>query len=170
MPRPCRCRKVGCAITWRRFLPAGEDTPTDVPEIILGHDELEAIRLADLEGLYQEEAARRMNISRQTFGRIMASARHKAAQALVEGKAIRIEGGAVEVCAMRKFQCAQCGHAWEVSHGSGRPTACPACGSATFHRHPEDRGPGGAGGAGRSYGRHGRRCCIRGRSGGPDRA
>ncbi len=54
-------------------------------------DEFEAIRLADHEGLYQEEAAGRMDVSRATFGRILDSARGKVADAIVNGKALRIE-------------------------------------------------------------------------------
>jgi hypothetical protein len=60
-------------------------------------DELEAIRLADLEGMYQEDAAKKMNISRQTFGRIIESAHRKIADALTNGKALLIEGGPVEL-------------------------------------------------------------------------
>jgi len=68
-------------------------------QVALTVDELEAIRLADLEGLYQEEAAKRMNVSRQTFGRIVEAAHRKVADALVHGKALSIEGGSVEVTA-----------------------------------------------------------------------
>ena len=103
-------------------------------------DELESLRLADLEGLYHEEAAQRMNVSRQTFGRIIESARRKAAQALVVGKAIRIEGGEVVMTSMRKFRCSECQHDWEVPHGTGRPAECPACKSKNIHRAEEDRG------------------------------
>jgi predicted DNA-binding protein (UPF0251 family) len=60
-------------------------------------DELEAIRLADLEGLYQEQAAQKMNVSRQTFGRIIETAHKKIADALVNGKALLIEGGSIEL-------------------------------------------------------------------------
>jgi len=60
-------------------------------------DELEAIRLADLQGLYQEQAAEKMNVSRQTFGRILESAHKKIADALVNGKALLIEGGPIEL-------------------------------------------------------------------------
>jgi predicted DNA-binding protein (UPF0251 family)/predicted Fe-Mo cluster-binding NifX family protein len=60
--------------------------------IELGLDEIEAIRLADLEGLYQEAAARSMGVSRQTFGRIIEKARRKVAQALIERKALRVAG------------------------------------------------------------------------------
>jgi len=59
-------------------------------------DELEAIRLADLHGLYQEDAAKQMNVSRQTLGRILESAHKKIADTLVNGKALLIEGGPVE--------------------------------------------------------------------------
>jgi predicted DNA-binding protein (UPF0251 family) len=58
-------------------------------------DEFEALRLADLEGLYQEQAAVRMGVSRTTFGRIVESGHRKVAEALVHGKALRIQGGPV---------------------------------------------------------------------------
>jgi uncharacterized protein len=60
-------------------------------EVCLSLDELEAIRLADFEGLYHEEAAGRMKVSRQTLGRILSQARRKVAEALIEGKALKIE-------------------------------------------------------------------------------
>jgi predicted DNA-binding protein (UPF0251 family) len=76
--------------------------PRGIPLSVLQHvnltfDELEAIRLADLEGMYQEEAAEKMNISRQTFGRIIESAHKKIADALVNGKALSIDGGTIEM-------------------------------------------------------------------------
>ena len=58
--------------------------------MILEADEIEAIRLANLEGLYQEEAAKKMGISRQTFGRIITSANKKIAEGLINGKSIRL--------------------------------------------------------------------------------
>lgn len=64
----------------------------NMSEVILYLDEYEAIKLADYQNKYQEEAALQMGISRQTFGRIIDSARQKIADALIEGKAIRIEG------------------------------------------------------------------------------
>ena len=88
MPRPISRRRV-------TQLPGTHVLVTlrEIEEIVLGLDELEALRLADLDGLYQEEAARRMRVSRATFGRVVALARHKVAKALVEGMAIRIQGG-----------------------------------------------------------------------------
>ena len=65
-------------------------------EINLTLDELEAIRLADFDGLYQEDAAKKMNISRQTFGNIINSAHKKIADALINAKALKIEGGNIE--------------------------------------------------------------------------
>lgn len=70
-------------------------------------DEAEAIRLADFEGLYQEEAAQRMGISRPTFGRILESAHRKIAEALISGKLLRIEGGPVyhEEIPPHRYRC-----------------------------------------------------------------
>ena len=65
----------------------------DVQEVVLPLECLEALRLSDLEKLDQETAAARMNVSRQTFGRVLAEARQMVAEALVTGKVIRIYGG-----------------------------------------------------------------------------
>jgi predicted DNA-binding protein (UPF0251 family) len=67
----------------------------ELDEVVLALDEFEAIRLADLDGLYQEKAAAEMQVSRPTFSRIIESAHRKVADALVHGKALRIEGGSV---------------------------------------------------------------------------
>jgi predicted DNA-binding protein (UPF0251 family) len=66
-------------------------------EVTLTVDEFEAIRLTDLEGLYQADAAEKMSVSRQTLGRILESAHKKIADALVNGKALLIKGGTVEI-------------------------------------------------------------------------
>ena len=92
MPRPVRSRRVACAPAAILFKPAGIPA-SELPDVVLALDEFEALRLADHEGLYQEAAAMRMGVSRQTFGRIVESARHKVADALVNGKALRMEGG-----------------------------------------------------------------------------
>ena len=63
----------------------------DLEEVVLSMDELEAIRLADYEGLYHEDAAERMKISRQTFGRILYEAHKRVAECLIKGKALKIE-------------------------------------------------------------------------------
>lgn len=96
MTRPKSCRHVAGEPPQTYFKPRGIP-PTDLKEIVLGVDEFESLRLADLMGLYHEEAAERMRISRPTFGRILVDARRKVADALVNGRALRIEGGAVKV-------------------------------------------------------------------------
>lgn len=94
MPRP-KCRRNICGIPDKNyFKPRGIPT-VDLEEIVLSLDEFEAVRLADYEQLYQEEAAAKMNISRQTFGRIIDAAHKKIADVLLNGKALKIEGGEV---------------------------------------------------------------------------
>jgi len=70
---------------------------SELEVVVLSLDESEALRLADSEGLEQEEAARGMRVSRQTFGNILRSARRKVTECLVRGKALRIDGGAVNL-------------------------------------------------------------------------
>ena len=95
MPRPCRCRRIRCRPDTNYFKPRG--IPLDaLEEVNLTLDELEAIRLADLGDLYQEAAAKKMNVSRQTFGNIINSAHKKIADALLNAKALKIEGGNIE--------------------------------------------------------------------------
>ena len=77
------------------FKPAGVPM-RELEAVVLALDEFEALRLADLEGLYQEQAAEQMGVSRPTFSRVVESARRKVADALVHGKVLRIEGGPVE--------------------------------------------------------------------------
>ena len=96
MPRPEKFRRICQQPAANYFKPRG------IPLSILEHinltlDEIEAVRLADLEGLYQEAAAQQMNISRQTFGRILESAHKKIADALINGKALSINGGNIEL-------------------------------------------------------------------------
>ncbi len=92
MPRPPKKRNIDFLPNLTYFKPAGVPLK-NLREVSLGFEELEAIRLKDLEGLEQEACAERMGISRPTFHRIIVQARKKLAQALIEGKAIRIEGG-----------------------------------------------------------------------------
>lgn len=89
MSRPKKCRCICCELQADYFKPRGVPL-TGLLEIGLDMDELEALRLADYEGLYQEDAAKKMNISRATFGRIIAQAHRKVADAILNGKALRI--------------------------------------------------------------------------------
>jgi len=96
--RPKKTRWIKCMPEERCFRPKCKPL-NELEGVYLTIDEFEALRLADLEGLYQEAAAKRMKVSRPTFARIASSARKKLADALVNIKAIRIEGGC---CKIRK--------------------------------------------------------------------
>ena len=139
MVRPQKYRRVCCEPGARYFKPRGIPL-TDLVKSTLTLDELEALRLADVEGLEQGKAAERMKISRQTFGRILGKARRIVADAIVTGKAIKIEGGEVKMAPKRKFRCSDCEHTWEIPYGTGRPGDCPQCQSKNIHRAEEDRG------------------------------
>ena len=96
MPRP-RCRRtVGYLPSVTYFKPAGVRI-ADLDEVLLGHDEVEAIRLKDQLGLPQEEAAKEMHVSQPTFHRLIQSAHKKLADAVVSGKALKIEGGSIAI-------------------------------------------------------------------------
>lgn len=95
MPRPPKPRCVRHDPAAVHFKPAGVPL-RGLPEVTLGLDELEALRLADLEGLSHEDVGARMNVSRATAGRILAAARRKTASVLVHGWSLRVDGGAVE--------------------------------------------------------------------------
>ncbi len=118
MPRPITPREIEnpSLINW--FKPAGVPL-RELEEVVLMLDEVEALRLADAEGLYQEQVAEQMKVSRPTVGRILASARKKVAEALVQGKAIRMEGGSVNI------------------RGAIAETTC--CGKRKKHRCQEER-------------------------------
>ena len=89
MARPVKRRRIDCVPGANYFKPAGIPL-RDLEEIVLGLDELEAMRLTDLEKLYQQDAAEKMGVSRQTIGNILKSAHQKLADALLNGKALRI--------------------------------------------------------------------------------
>jgi predicted DNA-binding protein (UPF0251 family) len=139
MARPRNCRRVGSIPESNYFKPRGIPL-SQLEEVVLTVDECEAIRLADLESLYQEQAAEKMQVSRQTFGRIIESAHKKVAEALVKGKALKIEGGEFQMAPMRRFKCSDCQHAWDFPYGTGRPESCPSCKSGNIHRAEGDKG------------------------------
>jgi predicted DNA-binding protein (UPF0251 family) len=131
MSRPCKLRSVDCNPSVRGFKPCNA-VAHGGEKVSLTLDELEAIRLADHEGLYQEQAAERMNVSRQTFGNIITSAHKKVADFLVNSKHLVVEGGIVEIkkCS---FICGACGHTWSIRCGSEKPAECPRCKSGEFN-------------------------------------
>ena len=128
MPRPPKWRRVSFMPEVTFFKPAGIPL-AHLEEILLSVEEAEAIRLRDLEGLEQEECARKMLISRPTFHRVLGSARKHLADALLNGKAIRIEGGNFEM-AIRRYKCGEDGQEWDVPFEkivTGLPQVCPSC-------------------------------------------
>jgi len=125
MSRPQKCRRVEFLPNVTYFKPAGIPL-RDLEEVCMSIEEAEAIRLKDIEGLEQAQGAEKMNISRPTFQRILASARQKVADALLNGKAIRIDGGNFKMT-WRRFRCHR-GHEWELEIPvSVLPELCPTC-------------------------------------------
>jgi len=167
MSKPKKDRKVESPPQVVYFKPQGIPM-VQLAQVVLQVDEYEALRLVDREKLDQEQAAQRMGVSRATCARILESARGKIAEALVEGKAIRIEGGSF-VLGANRFRCLDCGTVWETEVPADpaypdRP-GCPGCRServldfarqAGWQPGPPwggrgrggQRGPGGPGGHG----------------------
>jgi len=126
MARPTKFRRVEFFPEDTYFVPWGKPK-CEIEEIALKVEELEAMRLKDIENLTQEECAKKMHISRQTFQNIIDSARGKVAIALAEGKAIRIKGGyyTTKHC---KFRCLDCSSTYQVNYERDKYN-CPLCGS-----------------------------------------
>ncbi len=130
MSRPIKWRKVEFIPNVQHFVPSDVKLK-DIEENILKIEEVEAIRLKDLEKLEQEECAVKMEISRQTFQRILNMGREKIADSIINGKAIRIEGGNFtrNICLIR---CLKCNKEWKESYENleeivnGKYT-CPDC-------------------------------------------
>lgn len=97
MPRPPKVRRVGQVPTVDCFKPVGIPA-RELDEVVLTIEEIEAVRLKDLEGLDQQAAADEMEVSRPTFQRILQTARAKIADGLITGKALRFSGGTYQVC------------------------------------------------------------------------
>lgn len=114
MARQSKWRRVEFIPSIQYFIPV-DSTKKNIEENILRIEEVEAIRLKDTEKLEQEECAKRMNISRQTFQRILGSARTKIADSIIRGKAIRIEGGNFtrHICSVK---CLDCNNEWKESY------------------------------------------------------
>ncbi len=137
MSRPVKLRYVAQLPSAGFFRPMG--IPTNVlQEVRLSVEEIESIRLKDLESLEQEECAQKMRISRPTFHRILESARKKLADALINGKAIQIEGGNFGLPQSR-FRCNNDGHEWNVPFetlANRIPLSCPMCASMNIQPMP----------------------------------
>jgi len=148
MPRPQKCRRVAYLPPVTYFKPAGIPLGS-LEEVVLTVEEAEALRLKDIEGLEQGESAEKMNISRSTFQRVLASARQKIADAILNGKAVNIKGGNFEM-AFHRFRCRR-GHEWDLATPvDATPESCPTCSTEDVQPVPVL----GKGYAGRGWGKH----------------
>lgn len=128
MAKPKKERQVMYPPVISYFKPQGIPL-YQLSQVVLTVDEYEAIRLADWEGLKHSEAAAKMKISRPTFTRLLESAHKKISDALINGKAIRIEGGNF-VLLNTRFHCRNCNNVWVSKAQSSGSVICPNCGSS----------------------------------------
>jgi uncharacterized protein len=126
LPRPKCCRNIGLMPENLCFKPEGVKVSAS-DEVLLTLDEFEAVRLAHYEGMYQEQAAVMMNVSRPTFGRIIESALVKIADFLVNGKALRITGGEIFVINSNLNPCKNCKRASVLCDSTKNGKRCPYC-------------------------------------------
>ena len=101
MPRPKKCRKVCSMPPVMEFFP----NATNRECVTLSVDEYESIRLIDHQGFSQEECAAYMRVARTTAQQIYNSARKKLAKVLVDGCALRIDGGDFTLCSGEETDC-----------------------------------------------------------------
>jgi predicted DNA-binding protein (UPF0251 family) len=126
LPRPIKPRKIAFVPQNNYFVPANKPK-CELEVITLKLEELEAMRLKDIQKLSQEECAGEMHVSRQTFQLIIDEARRKVSEALTEGKAISIEGGnyTFNIC---KYECKDCGNIFSEPY-ENEIHKCPKCDS-----------------------------------------
>ena len=123
MPRPFKNRKINGLFNSDRYKPNGIPMSM-LTSIELSVDELEALRLADLKNMYQDAAAEKMGVSRQTFGNIVKSARKKVADAIINGKALKIVSRGLSYSDSIRC-CRGCGMIWRKA--VEKQAACPTC-------------------------------------------
>ncbi|MDD5727710.1 MAG: DUF134 domain-containing protein [Victivallales bacterium] len=129
MPRPEKYRNIRIPPGFDFFKPAGIFGNT-LEQTVLSLDEYEALRLADYEGLDHCDAAGKMQISRPTFTRLLARARRKLTGFIVEGRALRISGGAVHF-SQNLIRCLDCGARFPAALTEAKHV-CPECGSVNY--------------------------------------
>jgi uncharacterized protein len=157
MPRPFKNRKINGLFNSDCYKPNGIPLSM-LASIELNVDELEALRLADLENMYQDAAAEKMGVSRQTFGNIIKRARKKVADAIVNGKALKIVSRGLSYSDAIRC-CRNCGGIWRKA--VEQQVACPTCESTNSDIPDEafaannffNRGCGQGGGQGRGRGK-----------------
>ena len=128
MPRPRLRRRISLKPNTTYFKPAGIRF-VDLKETIITLEEFEAIRLIDLKSTQQIKAAKQMHISQPTLSRLLISARKKLADAIINGKAIKIQGGMYKIISPKRR-----GRMGGVSAGPGGNCICPTCGKVYKHK------------------------------------
>jgi uncharacterized protein len=123
MPRPFKNRKINGLFNADCYKPNGIPLSM-LTSIDLSVAELEALRLADLENMYQGAAAEQMGVSRQTFGNIIKDARKKVADAIINGKALKIVSEGLSYSDSIR-SCRNCGVIWRKA--IKKQAACPSC-------------------------------------------
>ncbi len=135
MARPRKRRRIEHVPSIKSFKPSGVPNQDLVFDTVT-YEELESLRLKDIEGMENVECAERMQVSRSTFQRILADARYKVARALIEGRGLNFEGGDYHL-ATRKFQCEDCHNVFEKPFGDGEGAKnhmCKKCGKGRVRR------------------------------------
>ena len=145
MPRPRICRRISFMPEVTYFKPAGV-TMAKLDETILTIDEYEVVRLIDFEGVEQNKASKKMKISQPTLSRLLKSARKKISDAIINGKAIKIQGGTYKMVNQKGRGLGQGrgrglgigprGRMGGSAAGPGGNCKCPKCG----HEEPQIRG------------------------------
>jgi len=141
MARPPKKRYVKHRLSYRDFGPLDIeiDRSDDSKTVSITIDQLEAMRLADLEGMSHNDAADIMKVSRQTFGRIIEQARQSVTLALVNGKILNVESDDNIEFIEREVKCIECGCEWIQSAADDKiddcgkqlePVVCESCGSS----------------------------------------
>ncbi len=156
MSRPLKKRNVEFEAEVTQFVPSGVPR-CRLETVVFGADEIEALRLTDLEGLYQDQAAEVMGISRQTLGRILASARRKASEALTMGKAMHIRDAQVGESRDAEFRLSA-GCPGDQVDSCGRNSS-PGCGQPAGHSCKNESSQGSACGSGHTCGQGGNTGC-----------
>ncbi|MHA1482896.1 MAG: DUF134 domain-containing protein [Candidatus Heimdallarchaeaceae archaeon] len=141
MPRPRRVGRIFFNPSATYFKPVGISM-TQLQDAILTKEELEAVRLIDYENQSQTKVAKEMKISQPTLSRLLTSARKKIADALVNGKAIKIEGGVYKMVTRRGGAGRGMGQGMGAGRGRMGGTAagpngnciCPKCGTTASHQ------------------------------------